>query len=283
MILDFYEGELDGNTWEKLCQSCYRIRYQNEHYIEIPAVLGGDAGIEGFTQTGIVNQCYYPERNYNDEELYSHLREKMSKDIAKLINLDYKKRLLKLGVPVIKEWHFVIPFYKDSRIIQHAENKKNEVLNLKKKNPTLYDYIDDNFRIIIKQAEDFKFEIVRTIRNSFTDVKLDLSKIEVSKAADWEMCNSDKVRNITRKVKAVMGDEYDQDDFNELVDLYVDSYIKGLEIMKVLRESYAEIYDDIFSLETTYKRQVKIKTMMNSNRSLNADIFKEILEDFEKT
>lgn len=96
------------------------------------------------------------------------------------------------------------------------------------------------------------------------------------------MCNSDKVRNITRKVKAVMGDEYDQDDFNELVDLYVDSYIKGLEIMKVLRESYAEIYDDIFSLETTYKRQVKIKTMMNSNRSLNADIFKEILEDFEK-
>ena len=112
MILDFYEGKLDGDSWEELCQSCYRIRYQSEHYMEVPAIQEGDAGIEGFTQNGIVNQCYCPEREYSDDELYAHQRDKMTKDINKLLSLDYKKRLKELGVPPIKEWHFVIPYYK---------------------------------------------------------------------------------------------------------------------------------------------------------------------------
>ena len=46
MILDFFEGKLDGDTWEELCQSCYRIKYQEQHYTEIPAVQEGDAGIQ---------------------------------------------------------------------------------------------------------------------------------------------------------------------------------------------------------------------------------------------
>lgn len=70
MILDFFEGKLDGDAWENLCQACYRIRYQQQHYTEIPAIHGGDAGIEGFTRNGIVNQCYCPERDYSDEDLY---------------------------------------------------------------------------------------------------------------------------------------------------------------------------------------------------------------------
>lgn len=41
MILDFFDGKLDGDSWEDICQSCYRIRYQEHHYTEIPAVQGG--------------------------------------------------------------------------------------------------------------------------------------------------------------------------------------------------------------------------------------------------
>lgn len=67
MILDFFDSKLDGDSWEELCQSCYRIRYQDVHYTEVPATYKGDAGIEGFTQTGIVIQCYYPEGTYSDK------------------------------------------------------------------------------------------------------------------------------------------------------------------------------------------------------------------------
>lgn len=280
MVLDFYDGNLDGDTWENLCQSCYRIRYQKEHYTEIPAVHEGDAGIEGFTRTGVVNQCYCPERQYSDDELYNHLREKMTKDIKKLVSYKYRDRLLELGVPKIKEWHFVIPEYRDSRIIKHAEDKRREVLSLKQKYPSQYEYIDSSFIIVVKQAEDFKVEITHSIRNSIADTKLNLAIRRVRKP-DWTACSSDKVSNIQRKVKAVMGEEEDED-FNEVVDTYIEAYIKGMEIMRILRVSYAEIYEDVYSLEQAYKKQVKMKTMMNRDQSMNIIIFNEILNDFEK-
>ena len=108
--MTFIEGYMTGNAWEELCVKCYRLRYQKEHYTAIPAVQGGDAGIEGFTQNGIVHQCYCPERVYSDNDLYAHQRDKLTADIEKLMaNGDQLKRL---GVPPIVEWHFKCNYQK---------------------------------------------------------------------------------------------------------------------------------------------------------------------------
>ena len=106
-INSFIEGYMSGNAWEDLCVQCYRIRYQKDNYTAIPATQGGDAGIEGFTYKGVVHQCYCPERDYSDNELYEHQRNKLTADIEKLKkNAD---RLKALGVPPVVEWHFNIP------------------------------------------------------------------------------------------------------------------------------------------------------------------------------
>lgn len=282
MILDFFGNHMDGDSWEELCQSCYKIRYQNEHYTEIPAAYGGDAGIEGFTRTGIVIQCYYPEKCHDDNNLYEHQRNKMTKDIGKMLDADYKKRLQKLGVLQIKEWHFVIPEYKDSRIIEHAETKRKEVLAKKREDPEQYDYIAEDFIVVIKTADDFKFEITRVIRNSVTETKLNLAVLD-TRDVDWTKCDSEKVNNIKRKVKAVMNDvSMEDEDYRDVIDTYIESYLKGIEIMRMLRVSYSEIYEDVYNLEQAYKKQVSLRTKMNTDRSLNMKIFNEILLDFEK-
>lgn len=92
-ILDTIEFDYQGDTWETLCVSCYRLRYQQDHFIDIPAVYKGDAGIEGYTSTGIVIQCYCPERKYTDNESHDHYRDKMTADINKLLKVDYATRL----------------------------------------------------------------------------------------------------------------------------------------------------------------------------------------------
>jgi hypothetical protein len=283
MILNFINTPLDGKSWERLMNSCYRMKFQDEHFTEIPAVHGGDAGIEGFTRKGRVYQCYCPEREYTDAELHDHLRDKMTKDIGKLMSPKYADRLKGLGVPKIKEWHFVIPEYKDSRIISHAETKRQEVLALKNADPNNYDYIDEDFIVVIKQAEDFKVEISRMIRTTLTDMQLNIAIYHTTAAPDWSQCDSEKVANIKRKVKAFMGDIDESDeDYNDLVNMYINSYINGLEIMKVLRVSYSEVYEDIYMLEQSYKKQVSLKTKMNTNSSINAQIFNEILDDFQQ-
>ena len=282
-ILAFLGPSLDGDSWEDICNNCYRERYKDNHYTEIPAVHGGDGGIEGFTNNGVVTQCYCPEREYTDNELYNHLRDKMSKDIKKLTEDDYRKRLQKMGVPPIKEWHFLIPEYRDSRIIEHAETKRIELMRQKKAAPDKFSHISDDFRIYIKTAEDYRIEITRLIRTNISDRKLNLDILH-AKETNWTSCDTEKVQNVKRKVKAIMGsvNEENQQEFDRLVEMYMTAYVKGIEVMGALRVSYAEIYEDIHTLEQAYKRKITMKTMMNTDSSINRKLFMDTIEEFEE-
>jgi hypothetical protein len=256
------------------------MRYQNDHYTDIPAVQGGDAGIEGFTRSGIVHQCYCPEREYSDDDLYSHQRDKLTTDIDKLMK--NAKRLKELGVPLVVEWHFDIPEYRDSRIIAHAQSKQQEVLKAKKNTPSNYKHISDDFQIIIKKADDFMLEISRIIRTNLTDIKLNLA-VQHTDIPDWQKCDSEKVENIRRKVKAVMHiDDDSNEDLNRVINIYVGYYISGVEIMNNLRIGFPEIYESVFQLEQSYKQEVSIKTHINTNRTLNQTLFNGILDEFQE-
>ena len=185
----------------------------------------------------------------------------MTTDISKLTNPTYAKRLKELGVPVIKEWHFVVPSYKDSRIIQHAELKRQEVLAMKALKPGNYSISRlDSFVIAIKTAEDFTVEITKIIRTTLADVKLNLAIYHTS-TPDWTTCDSEKVKNVQRKIKAVMGEveEGDEEDYNFAVNTYIEAYSKGLAVLSLLRVSSPEIYEDIYMLEQSYKKQVSLK------------------------
>lgn len=277
-IMTFIEGYMNGDAWEELCVSCYRLKYQTQNYTVIPAVHGGDAGIEGFTCNGIVHQCYCPEREYDDKELYEHQRDKLTADIEKLMNNG--ERLKKLGVPPIVEWHFNIPEYRDSRILAHAQIKQKEVLAAKKKSPSLFDHISDDFKIYVKIAEDFTPEISRIIRTNLTDMKLNLA-IQHQDITDWSKCDSQKVANIRRKVGAVMRVSDDNPDLNEVVGIYIGFYISGIEIMNNLQLHFPEIYEELYQLEQSYKREVSLKTRMHTNRQLNQNLFNDILNEFQ--
>ena len=270
-ILSFIDGYITGNAWEDLCVQCYRLRYQSENYTAIPATQGGDAGIEGFTNSGIVHQCYCPERAYSDNELYNHLRDKLTDDIEKLKKNATK--LIALGVPPIVEWHFNIPEYKDSRIIAHAATKRKETKK--------YIHIADGFQVAIKTAEDFAPEISRIIRTTLTDIRLNLA-VKHTDTPDWSKCDSEKVENIRRKIKAVMHINDDANEtLNTVVGIYIDYYISGIEIMNDLRIGFPEIYGEIYQLEQSYKREVSVKTLMNTDKTLNKTVFDSILNEFQ--
>lgn len=75
MTIAYEDKELNPQAWEELIDSIYRIRYKDEGYQYIPARDGGDYGIEGYTETGKVYQCYFPEGEYSSKDLYDKLRD----------------------------------------------------------------------------------------------------------------------------------------------------------------------------------------------------------------
>ena len=74
--------------------------------------------------------------------------------------------------------------------------------------------------------------------------------------------------------------EEDNEAVNKVVGIYVDCYISGMEIMRDLRVRFPEIYEDVFKLEQTYKREVTIRTLMNIDKKMNSTLFNQILDDF---
>lgn len=228
-MIEFIQQYLSsGEEWEKLCNSCYRIRYQEQGYQEIPAKYKGDGGIEGFTKNGIVYQCYCPEKDYTDDELYEHMRDKMTKDVSKFISKDYEPVLKGLGIRDVREWHFVVPENRDKRILEHAEKKRKEVLEYKKRNSKQCDYISEDFTITIKVVDDFKPELSRIMRNDYA-CKIDLTVLR-KKKVDWTNCDNIKVNNVKRKIKAVMNDiEDDDEDYIDIVNTYMESYVIGID------------------------------------------------------
>lgn len=281
-MLEFIQQSItSGKEWEKLCNSCYRMRYQEFGYQEIPAAYKGDGGIEGFTKSGIVYQCYCPEKLYTDDELYENMRDKMTADISKFISKKYEPVLKGLGICDVKEWHFVVPEYKDRRILEHAEKKRKEVIEYKKKNSKQCDYIADSFTITVKVAEDFTKELSMLTRMSLQP-KMDLTILR-KKKVDWTDCDNVKVNNVKRKIKAVMNGIDDNDeDYIDIVNTYMESYVVGIKLMEKLRTDEVDIYEQIVSLEAAYKRQVEIKTKTNTDSGINQKLFNEILDDFQK-
>lgn len=278
-MLEFLNN-LDGDRWEELCDNCYRKRYQKDNYQYVPAEYLGDCGIEGYTKTGIAYQCYYPEKKYSDDDLYIHLRDKMRKDIDKLINNG--KKLKEIGVEKIVEWHFVIPEYRDKRILEYAEKKRKEVL--KKKKEEKLDYISQDFKIIIKVPEDFRDELYFLIKTE-KDYKLDLALKHTRKNIDWSKCDSDKVQNIRRKINNLLLSQnsiVDENRLNELVNLYVDYYLKGMELFNHIQDKLPEEYEDLINIEYTYGDEIKQRCLSNNDRTCNKRIFDEIIKGFEK-
>lgn len=187
-----------------------------------------------------------------------------------------------MGIRNIKEWHFVIPEYRDKRIVEHLEKKRLDVIKKKNEDPEIFFYIDDNITLVIKEAEDFKVEIVRLIRNPLVDTKLNIAVKSVGKV-DWSECDTVKINNIKRKVMALMDTDEDDEDYKDMVQYWAEAYLKGIEIMSTLQQSFGSIYEDLFDLEQQYKADVSMKSKMNSDHSLNNVIFNEIMEDFETT
>ena len=148
-----------------------------------------------------------------------------------------------------------------------------------KDKPSDYMHISNDFQIIIKTADDFTPEISRVIRTNLSDMRLNLA-VEHSSEPDWPECESEKVANIRRKIKAIMLVDDTDEALNKVIGIYVDYYISGLEIMNDLRVNFPEIYEEIYLLEQSYKREVSIKTLMNTDKTMNRTLFDAILNEF---
>lgn len=248
MLLTNY-GAFDGDTWEALCQLIFKAKYGHRHYQEMLA-SPGDYGVEGFTKSdGTAFQCYCPDRNYTQPELYDKQRDKITTDLGKLKT--YEKALKeRLGSTIIKEWIFVTPIITHNKLLAHAQSKQDEVLSWQ------LSIIDPNFTVILHDADFYASEI-HAIKRAQGSKLTFISSPNISKPRKGTQTEYEG--NISRKNKfrCTTDGQLDSDKHSRLNRLTTDKWLDSDRLLKGIERTSPDTYFHLTRVVTQYENELE--------------------------
>ncbi|WP_280159449.1 hypothetical protein P5491_012835 [Priestia megaterium] len=267
-------GFFDGDSWETFCQRCLKIRYREDGYQSIPAHYGGDLGIEGYTRSGIVFQCYCPDENYEPKKLYEHQRDKVTKDLKKLVT--YEEDLLKFIKDMkIKKWILLTPSYHNKDIVKHCIDKRDEY---RKKNMT---YLDDEFDVLIQDIEFFLEEMPIAFGMANKRLTIEIENIPKEEVVEWEKAQIQEVDNIVRKTTATFlhnSNKNIERKVRIITDKRISDYLNGSKKMRKLQTTFQDQYERLVRVIDIYESTVEENCLYptEDNKKLFDEIEKEL-------
>ena len=267
-------GIFNGDSWEELMQICFRIKYEDEKYQHMPA-SPGDFGIEGFTRTGKVFQCYCPDTDLPPDELYEKQRDKITKDLKKL-SLYETKLAGYLKENKIKEWIFVTPAYKKKELVQHCREKVIEI------NALSLSIIDADFDIIIHDIDNFSAEIPIALNGDGKKLYILPEKDSgaENKITEWREQEITFVDNAIRKHTKRFAETAKEIPVkaNTLTEETVRDFLDGESVLRRWQQVHPENYDKFLILASKIEKEVKEKCMfpVDDNNVLYNQIKSEV-------
>ena len=274
-------GVYNGNSWEDFCQQCFKRKYENDGYQEMPATFKGDLGIEGFTRTGILFQCYCPDIEYNPTKLYEEQRDKITKDLGKLET--YKDELQSyLNSIKVHKWIFVTPGYSNKELVRHCQNKAEEYRKLK------LPFLAEDFDVLVHDIEFFAAEI--PIILNFRQEKIDIDPSEkksASEIADWktkEISLVDNAINKHRQRVPATATNFDEK-VNKLTQNSISNFLNGDTMIRKWAEKYQDQYEKFQKVLDLFEKRVEEKCAVNGGTSnqLYNEIESELREKLKES
>lgn len=261
-------GTFDGDSWEAFCQQCLILKFQNEGYQELYA-SNGDLGIEGFTRTGKVFQCYCPDDDYDPKTLYEKQRNKITHDLNKLIDPDRVKELKQYLHDIkIKQWIFLSPLIRRKDITDHCLNKRDE---FRAKN---LEYFDKEFDVLAYSEDYFTTEYA-TIKKANDEKIYITSDNDYSSKTEWEEANIDLVNNAIRKNRKRLGAKAEiEDSLNKLTDKTIKDYWDRDKILKEWKNICPHQYEKFEKIISDFEYDVEELCM--TNEGTNETLFKDV-------
>ena len=259
-------GQMDGNMWEDYCQKLLQMRY--EDYQKVPAQFGGDYGIEGFTRSGIVFQCYCPDDDPSGRDLYEKQRDKITTDIKKLVK--NASAISALGAGTIMEWHFLTPRYNSRYLVSHCRTKESEVQSKS------LETVHGEFTIYLKTEDDYIPE--RQIYLGTGGLRVQPSGEEPPLGELEKLLTSDNeiVLNIKTKLEKLALPSRQRTD---LIIQSVKGYIVGKYELQILNEKFPSTYESVVQLKSATESQLPMRMLSCSDN--HGTILHKILQEYE--
>ena len=261
-------GEVDGDAWEKYCQQLLKLKYDD--YQEMPARYAGDLGIEGFTHAGIAFQCYCPEGEPTSDELYEKQRDKVTRDIKKLLKNEAELKRL-LGNIIIKEWRFLTPRYDNKELVAHCAKKSKEVIASGKS------HVSKDFKILIRTEDDFLPERDIYVSAGHGQISPEVTEISEDEVEEWKASNNEYFETLENKLGKIISDT---DKRNIQAINRIKDYLLGQNILEQIRKEYPSHYEKIIKLKNAIEVKVEMTSAIPNNNP--GKYLKDTLSDYQK-
>ena len=108
-----------GDEWQAFALQLVQRRHGPENVQVVPDSVGGDAGLEFFTTTGCLYQCYAPEETSDVAKAASAMKSKATRDLNKLIKNKEKIETILCGI-ICRRWILLCPFLDNKDVVAHT-------------------------------------------------------------------------------------------------------------------------------------------------------------------
>lgn len=262
-------GDFTGTTWEEFCQICFKRKYEAHGYQEMPA-WQGDLGIEGFTRSGILFQCYCPDEEYAPDDLYIKQRDKITTDLKKLVSYENELKNYLKAIKV-KQWIFVTPGYKKKDIVKHCQDKAEEYRKLN------LSILDTNFDVLIYDIDFFATEIPLVLDYRKQKIEINpLTQKSDNEIADWKSTEISLVENAIRKHgQRITTDAVNRDNkINALTQNSIQNFLNGNITIKIMQDKFPKDYEKFVRVVGLFEKKVDEYCIVNTGD--NNLLYKEI-------
>lgn len=263
-------GEVDGDGWEDHCRRLLKIKYQAEGYQNVPAKFGGDLGIEGFTLSGIAFQCYCPDGNPPAKKLYELQRDKITKDIGKLVKNEVQLIGL-IGQVKINEWQFLTPDYESKELLEHCRKKEKEV------SEKGCAHIAEPFRVLVKTEEDFIPERALLVNSNLAVIRPNIPDIGTLDVQKWENSNNDLYDNLKRKLSKI---GLSEEKLLRSIETNIKAYLSGQNVLEQIRTKFPAHYEQIRRAKAVESQNVEYMSTISTDSP--SEQLKQCLAKYEE-
>ncbi|MCU7964589.1 hypothetical protein L5M28_18740 [Shewanella sp. SW32] len=139
--------------WENYFKNIVRLHYLPANYRDVPDKHVGDFGIECYTLSGHVFQCYLPEQVSDVKKLVDSQRNKINKDIKKFTETNVLELRKLFGEIIISRWILATSANDSAALAQFCAQKSIEVRELG------ISYVSHDFEILVHTESEYPKEV----------------------------------------------------------------------------------------------------------------------------
>ena len=117
-----YRRSWKGDEWQAFALQLVQRRHGPENVQVVPDAVAGDAGLEFFTTSGCLYQCYAPEETSDVAKAASAMKSKAGRDLPKLVKYKDKIELILCGVAATR-WILLCPFLDNKEVVADVRKR----------------------------------------------------------------------------------------------------------------------------------------------------------------